>query len=92
MHVNSFHEMVGFSAHTEYPTRIFDWGMMNPFGRNSPTLFQMGFLTNIEWEFLQNGHNGENILKSNLCLMDFSSYGKNNPVGFFLPWDFSWDS
>jgi hypothetical protein len=22
------------------------------------------------------------------CLWDFSPYGKNNPIGFFIPWDF----
>jgi hypothetical protein len=35
-------------------------------------------------KFLTNG--------GNIPMWDFSSYGKNNPIGFFLPWDFSWDS
>jgi hypothetical protein len=75
------------------PTRIFDWGMFNPsgpFGRNSPThCFKWGFS---EWEnFSKKDQMGETF--SNLkCLWDFSPYGKNNPIGFFLPWDISWDS
>jgi hypothetical protein len=49
----------------------------------------MGFLANSEWEnFSQMGE----IFPNLKCLWDFSPYGKNNPIGFFLPWDFSWDS
>jgi hypothetical protein len=37
-------------------------------------------------KFLTNGE----IFPNLKCLWDFSPYGKNNPIGFFLPWDFSW--
>jgi hypothetical protein len=43
-------------------------------------------------EFLPPGPNGENIPKSNMLVGYFFPYGINNPIGFFLPWDFSWDS
>jgi hypothetical protein len=52
----------------------------------------MGFLANSEWEnFSKMDRMGETF-PNQKCLRDFSPYGKNNPVGFFLPWDFSWDS
>jgi hypothetical protein len=37
-------------------------------------------------EFLPNGGN---IPKSNMLVLYFLPYGKNNHIGFFLPWDFS---
>jgi hypothetical protein len=33
-----------------------------------------------------------NIPKSKMLVGFFLPMGKNNPIGFFLPWDFSWDS
>jgi hypothetical protein len=52
----------------------------------------MGFLANSEWEnFSKMAQMGETF-SNRKCLWDFSPYGKNNPIGFFLPWDFSWDS
>jgi hypothetical protein len=36
--------------------------------------------------------NGGNIPKSKMLVGFFLPYGKDNPIGFFLPWDFSWDS
>jgi hypothetical protein len=56
------------------------FSQFGPFGRNSPTQFQMGFLANSEWEnFSQMGE----IFPNLKCLRDFSPYGKNNPIGFF---------
>jgi hypothetical protein len=41
----------------------------------------MRFLANSEWEnFSQMGE----IFPNLKCLWDFSPYGKNNPMGFFL--------
>jgi hypothetical protein len=46
---------------------ILDLGMFPPFGRNSPTQFQMGFLPNTEWDnFSQMGETYPN----QKCLWD----------------------
>jgi hypothetical protein len=43
-------------------------------------------------ELLPNGPNMGNIPKSNMLMGYFIPYEKNNPIAFFLLWDFSWDS
>jgi hypothetical protein len=52
----------------------------------------MGFLANSEWENFSKMDQMSETFSNPKCLGDFSPYGKNNPVGFFLPRDFSWDS
>jgi hypothetical protein len=46
----------------------------------------------VSWRISPNGPNGRNIPKSNMLVEYFLPYGKNNPIGFYFPWDFSWDS
>jgi hypothetical protein len=57
------------------------------------SLFQMGLLPNSEEEnFSQMDQMGETFSNGTSLWNIFSHMGKNNPIGLFLPWDFSWHS
>jgi hypothetical protein len=84
-----------FSHRKKNPTSIFDLGMFPPFGP-----FWRIFSTHCLRKTLFETVSGRISSKwtkwikhspiENPCGI-FLPYGKNNPVGFFLPWDFSWD-
>ena len=70
-------------------TNMGQMGEKTPFVTSS---WEKPHLKHLVREFLPYEPYGGNIPKSNMLVGFFLPYGKNNPTGFFLPWDFSWDS